>query len=113
MHILSEMKDLDMVPQPGLAQRSTNDLNPATSDDDRQGLTEVTDKQHCDVTEQPLTIFQKVFKALINGFWTIAALHRSLIPYDELGLLKNLMDLVALCDIASRSFICRDGKFEA
>ena len=40
-------------------------------------------------------------------------LHRSFIPYDELGLLKNLMKILITFDITAGRFIDGNRDFEA
>jgi hypothetical protein len=113
------MQNLNMPPQRGFTQRSTDDLDPRTPMNNRQGLSKVTNKEDGDASEESdiiniLTLlFEKVFDGTIDSFWTIVMLHGCLIPYDEFGLFQDTMHIIALCDIAGGGLIDRDGDFEA
>src|ERR1700736_5405649 len=89
-HVLLEMQDLNMPPQPGLFQGSIDNLDPGTSVNNRQGLSKVTDKHGSDASEERnildiLTLPpEEVPDCVIDSFWTMTVLHGSFIPYDEL-----------------------------
>ena len=38
--------------------------------------------------------FEQIPEGAIQGLWTMTVLHRSFVPYDELCLLKNLMEIL-------------------
>jgi hypothetical protein len=110
------MKDLDVIPQKGFAERCIDDLDPGTSGNDRQSLSKVTNKEDSDATKEPITIFQsiqEVLESTVDGFWAITMLHRSFIPYDDFCPAKDLMHGVILRNSASGSIIDGDGDFEA
>ena len=57
-------------------------------------------------------LFQQIPESVIQGPWTMMVLHRSFVPYDELCLFKNLMDLIPF-DITAGRFINGNRDFEA
>ena len=58
-------------------------------------------------------LFKQIPKSVIQGLWTMTVLHRSFISYDELGLLKNLMEILIPFDITAGRFIDGSRDFEA
>ena len=53
-------------------------------------------------------LFKQIPESAIQGLWTMKVLYRSFIPYDELGLFKNLMQILIPFDIIAGRFI--DGN---
>ena len=96
-----------------------DDLDSGAPWNNRQGLSEVTNKEDGDASKQwniiniLALIFEKVFQSTIDCFWTIAVLHRSFIPYDEFCFLEDTMHIVTLCHIACGCLINGNGNFEA
>ena len=50
-------------------------------------------------------LFKQIPESTIQGLWIMMVLHRSFVPYDELGLLKNLMKILIPFDITAGRFI--------
>ena len=57
--------------------------------------------------------FEQIPEGAIQGLWTMMVLHRSFIPYDELCLLKNLMEILIPFDITVGRRINGNRDFEA
>ena len=56
-------------------------------------------------------LFEQITESVIQSLWTMTVLHRSFILYDELCLLKNLMEILIPCDITAGRLIDGDRHF--
>ena len=113
------MVNMDMPPQPWLVKGNINNLDSRIHVNNRQSLPKVTNKHDSDPSKQRdmidmLTVIsEQISESVIQGFWTIMVLHRSFIPYDELCLLKNIMEILIPSDITGGRIIDGNRNFEA
>ena len=90
--IVSQVIEVDMSPDSTSSDGSCYCLLPCTPRDDWQSLSEVTTKQHCDSSKGTEDLF-KISQSAVDCICSVLMLHRNLIPYDDVSLFQELVQL--------------------